>query len=433
LLTADVGFALRVELRKLSNQLVPRLLLVASVLGPVLFTVLMRVAHATPGDTTLGAWVHSSGFAPPLVLLAFMASFAFPISAGLLAGDIFAAEDRQNTWKNVLTRAVDRRAVFIAKFLAASLYSFGLLVLAAISSVASGVLIVGSQPLVGLSGQLIGAAPAFGLTLAAWALNILPLIAFVALGVFFSVATRNGIAGAFGPIALALLMQLLQHIGNGGLGHQLLLLASFDSWHGIITKPLQGLPLLLAVFVSLVWTVVPLTLAWRLFSRREFSGGEPQRDLARWRVLGVTVSAVLGVTAVMVGLCFVGSDPVTPRQVEAALKPTFERLVFYQQELLGRPILPGAKLSDTDVCARRGLAQDGAGDDWVCTIEVLTPQDGTVTPNFEPVDYDVTVKVNGCWSADGPPSFIGNETFKARHGGSVYNPLFEIYGCFNPL
>lgn len=432
MLSADIRYALRAELRKLGSQTVPRLLVVVTLLGPVLVTVLVRVGNATPGDTLLGAWVHSSGFAPPLVLLAFTASFGFPVAAALMAGDIFAAEDRHNTWKNVLTRAVDRRAVFSAKFLAASLYAIALLMLGAISALASGVLIIGPQPLVGLSGQLIGVVPAFGLTLAAWALNIPPLIAFVALGVFFSVATRNGIAGVFGPIVLALLMQLLQRVGNAGLGHQLLLLASFDAWHGIFTTPPQGLPLL-AILVSLVWTVVPLAVAWWLFSRREFSGAAPARYLAGWHGVTALAGAVLAVAAVMVALCFLGSDRVTPRQLEAELKPTFNHLALYQQQLLGRTIVPGTKLNDSAVCARRGIARDGAGDDWVCTVEVLTPQTDTPTPNFEAVDYDISLKVNGCFSADGPPSFVGNQTFKTPSGKTVYNPLFEIYGCFDPL
>jgi hypothetical protein len=195
---------------------------------------------------------------------------------------------------------------------------------------------------------------------------------------------------------------------------------------------LQALPLL-AVLVSLVWTVVPLAGAWWLFSRREFGGAAPAGYLTDWRGVAVAVGAALTIAVVMVGLCFVGSDPVTPKRVETELKPTFNNLTLYQQRLLGRTVVTGTKLNDSAVCARRGAAPDGQGDDWVCTIEVLTPQTGTPTPNFEPVDYDVTVKVNGCYSADGPPTFIGNQTFEDPHGKKVYNPLFEIYGCFNPL
>ncbi len=419
-------------MRKLVSQTAPRLLAILALLGPLLFTILVRTAGATPGDTLLGAWVHTSGFAPPLVLLAFTASFGFPVVAALLGGDVFSAEDRHNTWKNVLTRAVDRRAVFVGKFAAVSVYATALLALAAASAIASGVLIIGAQPVVGLSGQLISAGPAFGLTLAAWALNLPPLLAFVAIGVFFSVATRNGIAGVLAPLVLAVVMQLLQRIGTGGIGHQLLLLASFDSWHGIFTKPLQGLPLL-AMLVSLLWAGVALGGAWWLFSRREFSGATVSGQLSGWRGSVALLSSVLAIAAALVGLCFVGSDPVTPRRVEQALKPAFNHLTIYQQRLLGRAIPRGVKLDDRAVCARRGNAADGPGDDWLCTIEVLTPQAQTPTPNFEPVDYDVTVKVNGCWSAAGPPTFIGNQELTDPHGKRVYNPLFEIYGCYDPL
>ena len=51
-----------------------------------------------------------------------------------------------------------------------------------------------------------------------------------------------------------------------------------------------------------------------------------------------------------------------------------------------------------------------------------------------PVAYDVSVKSDGCYKADAPPSFVGQQMMRAaRMARSVVNPLFTIYGCFNTL
>ena len=53
--------------------------------------------------------------------------------------------------------------------------------------------------------------------------------------------------------------------------------------------------------------------------------------------------------------------------------------------------------------------------------------------NQTPVTYDVSLQSNGCYKAESPPSFVGQQTMKDADGNQVVNPLFVIYGCFNPL
>ena len=43
--------------------------------------------------------------------------------ASVVAGDIFASEDRQSTWKTVLTRSCSRGEIFVGKTLAAMTFS----------------------------------------------------------------------------------------------------------------------------------------------------------------------------------------------------------------------------------------------------------------------------------------------------------------------
>nr|BFE57814.1 hypothetical protein GCM10020063_023400 [Dactylosporangium thailandense] len=92
----------------------------------------------------------------------------FPLLAALVAGDIFANEDGHGTWKTILTRSASRGQVFAAKTLTAVAFNLLALLLLAASTIASSLLIVGTQPLPGLSGQLIPAGTALPLVAAAW-------------------------------------------------------------------------------------------------------------------------------------------------------------------------------------------------------------------------------------------------------------------------
>jgi ABC-2 type transport system permease protein len=428
--TRDIRQVVGVELRKLGHQWVPRLLILLSVALPIVFAVAVKLARATPGDTLMGAFVHSSGFDVPLVELAFMASFGFPAIAALLAGDSFASEDRHDAWKNVLTRAMDRRAVFLGKCLAAALFAGGLLVVLAVVSTAAGVLLVGADPLIGLSGQTVGAGTAFGLTLLAWLLDLPPLLAFVALAVLASVATRNGIAGVLAPVVLALLMQLLGHVGNGGVGHQLELLTAFDAWHGLFTRPLLALPLV-GVGVSLIWGALALALAWWLFSRRDFSGSTTAG--ARTRIWVGVGSGLAAIIAALFGLCFVGPSRVTPARLQAELGPVFSRLAADQTLLLRHQVVSAHAIHDRVICYRRSGATRGAGDDWICAVSVTAQGSASAIPTYSPLDFDLSVKTNACYSADGDPTYVGAQTYPEPRGGRVTNPLFEFYACFNPL
>ena len=49
------------------------------------------------------------------------------------------------------------------------------------------------------------------------------------------------------------------------------------------------------------------------------------------------------------------------------------------------------------------------------------------------VTYEVSVQANGCYNAQSPPSFVGQQTMRDAQGHQVVNPLFVVYGCFDPL
>lgn len=420
----------RTERRKLAAQMPARLLALTCGLGPFAFAIILRLQSGVPADTLFGVWVHSSGFAVSLVVLGFAGSWGFPVLAGVLAGDLCSAEDRYGTWKTVLTRSCRRRDVFLGKVLAAATFSFGLVGVTALSSLAAGLLLTGDQPLVGLSGTLLSPGRALALVLASWLLSSLPVLAFTSLAVLFSVLTRNGIVGVLGPVLLALAMQLLALVGGGVWVHTLLVGSAFDDWHGLLTAhPFYG-PLVLSSTVSIAWTVACLGSSWLILRRRDFAG-PPTVRRAGWVVparVAVGSAALLALLALAGGW---GPAGITAGRLQAAITLTFNDLTLLQQHELGRRVPAGAKLNILPSCRRRAGTRQGPGDDWVCTLDVLIPQAGAEPFQSTPVTYDLSVKSNGCYKAEAPPSFVGQQLMRDDHRHNVVNPLFTIYGCFD--
>ncbi len=429
---SGIASAFRVEARKLAAQLSTRLLVLVCLLGPFAFALVLRVQSGTPADSLFGVWVHASGFAIPFVVLGFAGSWGLPLIAGVLCGDMFSAEDRHGTWKTILTRSLTRRELFAGKLAAAGLFSLALLALAAISSLLAGVILVGTQPLVDLGGVLMSPARCLALVLASWVTCVLPMLAYTSLALLFSALSRNGIVGVLGPILVALATQLLDLIGRGVIVHMLLIGSAFDAWHGLLTPHVFLGPLLVSSVVSLVWIAAAVILAARRVVGDDALGPAEGTERRGWLgpLRGV---AVAGVTlAVLALVSNVGPVGVTASRLHVTVGAEFNRLALLQERILGRQVPAGAQLALRPFCNKRAAAPRGPGD-WSCTINVYLPQPGRVPYQQADVDYDVSVQSNGCYKAETPPTFIGQQTMANADGRQVVNPLFVVYGCFNIL
>jgi ABC-2 type transport system permease protein len=427
-----VGKAYRTERRKLATQLPCRALALLCVLGPFAFAVILGSQTGSPADTIFGVWVHSSGFAIPLVVLAFAGSWGLPVLAGVLAGDIFSAEDRYGTWKTILTRSSGRQELFVGKVLAAATFSVALIVLLAASSLVAGLLLVGDQSLVGLGGALVAPGRCVALVLVSWLVSVLPMLSFTSLAILLSVASRNGIVGVLGTILVALVMQLLALVGTGTWVHALLLASAFDGWHGLFTAHPFYSQLVLASIVSIAWAAACLSAAWAILRRRDFAG-PPSRRRSGW---GTPLRAVLISTAVIALLAVAsswGPTGVTAARLTHSIAPTFSNLTLLQQRLAGRTGATTANLTILSRCGRRSGTSRGPGDDWFCTVDPLIAQPGAVPFWGTPVTYDVGVKSDGCYKAEAPPTSVGNVLMRDAHGHLVVNPLATVYGCFNTI
>src|SRR6058998_3906042 len=103
----------RWELVKLTAQKRTYLGLVAAMLVPVIFVVVLTLQSGGPNDIPLGRYIRDTGLAVPFVALFFMSIWAFPLITALVAGDVVAAESHNGTLKTILTRSRERGQVFL--------------------------------------------------------------------------------------------------------------------------------------------------------------------------------------------------------------------------------------------------------------------------------------------------------------------------------
>src|ERR1700754_677829 len=97
----------RFELVKLIAQWRIRLIGLACWIAAAVFVAAGRQQSTLPVDTLFGRWMHATGWAGSLVVLGFAGSWALPLLTSVVAGDVFASEDRLGTWRPLL---VGRRA-----------------------------------------------------------------------------------------------------------------------------------------------------------------------------------------------------------------------------------------------------------------------------------------------------------------------------------
>jgi ABC-2 type transport system permease protein len=257
----------RTEMRKLTRQFWPRAGTVLCLLMPFGVAAVLRTQTSTPGDTLFGQWVHTSGFAIPMVILGFGGVFILPIMPAVVAGDIFSADDHHGTWKTVLTRSRSRGELFAGKFLTALTFPVIMLALVTISAVLAGYL-CGTQPVVGVSGQLVPAGHATWLVIASYLAEIPPMLAFTALAMVASVVSRNTVVGMGTPVVLTLVLQVVALISLPAVVQVSMLSTPFLTWRGFWAQPAFFGPFEVGLIVSAAWFAVCSGVAWLVFRRR---------------------------------------------------------------------------------------------------------------------------------------------------------------------
>jgi ABC-2 type transport system permease protein len=264
----------RWELRKLLAQKRTFIGLVSALAVPLIFVIAMAAdSSGGPDELPFGSFVRETGFAVPLVCLAFGAFWLLPLITALVAGDIVATEDHNGTLKTILTRSVERWQVFAGKVLAAFTYTAVVLVTYVAVALVSGGLIFGFDPLTTLSGTQIGAGRALVLTGLGTLAYLLPLAAVASIGLMLSTLTRNSAAAVVGTLMVSIFLQVIDAITALDALDPYLLSNQFNAWQGILREPTDWDPILRSAWVCALYALPALGWALTRFVRRDVSGG----------------------------------------------------------------------------------------------------------------------------------------------------------------
>lgn len=421
--------AYRFELVKLVSQWRIRVVVLACWVAPALFVAGVSQQGSLPVDTLFGRWMHATGWAGPLVVLGFAGTWALPLLTSLVAGDVFASEDRLGTWRHLLVAVRSPRRIFAAKALASLSVILLLVAGLVVSSALGGVLAVGNQPLAGLDGHLLTPADAATRVLLAWACVLAPTLALAGVGLLGSVTLGRSPMGLLLPALVALAMQLAQMMPLPVAVRLALPGYAFIAWNGLFTEPAQLGPLLIGMAVSLVWAVIATALAYLHFLRRDFTNLTD--DGSSRRAITVGALPLAGLLAVTVGglaltTTATGSG-IEQDKVQRSVAISFAHLYRLQTEQLHRPDVTEAQLGVTAACTKGtvGDGAQGAGNDWRCVVSWHLPDveaTGTAV-------YQLDITPDGRYMADGDGPKEVNGYFLVRSAtGDTPNPLWQFDG-----
>ncbi|WP_329302595.1 ABC transporter permease [Streptomyces sp. NBC_00659] len=419
----------RFELVKLVSQWRIRLLLLACWIVPALFVAAVSRQSTLPVDTLFGRWMHATGWAGALVMLGFAGTWALPLLTSVVAGDVFASEDRLGTWRHLLVAVRSPRRIFAAKALAGLTVILLLVAGLVASSSAGGLVAVGDQPLVGLDGHLLTPADAAGKVLLAWVCVLAPTLALAAIGLLGSITLGRSPMGLLLPALVALAMQLAQMMPLPVAVRLALPGYAFIAWNGLFTSPAQPGPLLIGIVVSLLWAVTATAPAYVLFMRRDFTDVAHDGSGRGAVITGVLpLVALAAVTVAVVGAATgaTGSG-IEQDKVQRSAATAFAHLYRLQTAQLNRPAVTEAQLKVTASCDKGSVkvAAEGPGNDWRCVISWHLPGVDAVGTAV----YQLDVTPDGRYMADGDGPKEVNGYFLVRTPtGDAPNPLWQFDG-----
>ncbi|NUR16622.1 MAG: ABC transporter permease [Dermatophilaceae bacterium] len=423
----------RFELLKILSLWRIRLLLLACLLGPGVLVAVMGNQSSLPADTVFGRWMGATGWAGSLVVLDAACSYGLPLLTSLVAGDVFAAEDRTGTWRHLVMAVRSPRRIFVAKALASTTVIFLTVLLLAVSSAVGGLAGIGNHPLVGLDGSVIEPAQATRSVLLAWLSVLAPTAAFAALGLLGSVVLGRSPMGLLVPALVASVMALAQLLPLPVAVRLALPTQGLVAWRGLFTDPPQTGPALLGLGVSLLWAATATVTAYRLFLRRDFTDlsydGSGRRALAA----AAPLCGILAVSCLLVGVATPAKGTGIDRpKLEASVATSFAHLYRLQTAELHRTDVTESQLAATAACDKGGnrVEDGGPGADWRCVVSWHLPGASAVGTAI----YQLDVTADGRYVADGdgPKEVNGSFTVRTPRGDAP-NPLWQIDGLVDLL
>jgi ABC-2 type transport system permease protein len=139
--------------------------------------------------------------------------------------------------------------------------------------VLSGIAVVGTQPLIDLTGHLMPGLTAFVAVVEGWATVLPPVLAVTGIGLLASVVSRNSWIGVVVPVVFLMLCQLVGLLSAIDPIRAFLPSTGFDAWHGLVRSGIYLGPLWQSLGVSAVWAVVTVSVAAIVLRRRDVVDG----------------------------------------------------------------------------------------------------------------------------------------------------------------
>lgn len=424
----------RFELVKLVSQWRIRILVLACWIGPGAFVAIVSRQSALPVDTVFGRLMNSTGWSGALVVLAFACSWGLPLLTALVAGDVFAAEDRLGTWRHLLVAVRSTRRIFLGKTLASVSVILLLVAGLAASGMVGGLVSVGNRPLAGLDGYPFSGSEVAGRFLLAWVCVLAPTLAFAAVGLLGSVALGRSPMGLAMPAVLALMLALVQMLPLPVAVRLALPSQGFTAWRGLFTEQAQIGPIVVGIVVALAWAAVATAAAYRLFLRRDFTDLANDGSGRRVVLAGLLpLAALTALTVLVVTLATPATGSgVNRAKLEGSLATAYGHLYRLQTDQLNRPPVTLAELQANAACDKGGslVTDEGPGTDWRCVVSWHL--DGATAVGS--AVYQLDVAADGRYVADGDGPQEVNGFFPVRTPyGDAPNPLWQFDGTVDLL
>jgi ABC-2 type transport system permease protein len=273
---------------------------------PLAVAIFIAVTHLAPppgqGSAFLSA-VLDDGQLYPAAALALVLPVFLPVAVAVMAGDSIAGEASTGTLRYLLARPVGRTRLLVAKLAAVITFTMLAVVAVAVTSYATGVLILGPSraaavgtPPGGISGSIApgaGGAPTAGLqpgaaitSLSGTPLTTLDLIERVlgamtfitvsmlgvaAIALFLSTLTDSAIGAAMGSLAALVASEVLVTLNAASAIQPYLPTRYWLAWIDFFRQPIFWREIQRGFGIQAVYVVVFLAAAWANFATRDIT------------------------------------------------------------------------------------------------------------------------------------------------------------------
>jgi ABC-2 type transport system permease protein len=239
---------------------------------PVVVLVALLV-NGGPGDRggqpELVDVASSSGLNFALFMLLATSQFLLVVVVSLFAGDAVASEAQWGSLRYLLTRPIPRARLLRTKLVVATLYAAAAVLLVPLASLAMGTLAFGwsavQTPLAGALGVNTGLsrlALATGYVVATMAVVI-------ALAFLFSTLTDQPLTAVGGAVVLVVVSAILDQVAALGSLRTVLPTHYWLAWLDLLVDPVDTSQMTTGLLQMVPWVLVPLALAFRVFSRKD--------------------------------------------------------------------------------------------------------------------------------------------------------------------